>query len=188
MFFFVVFFCLLNPARHYRLRRWKVNKRQNALVRRETCPRADSLCFSQPLYHFFFLWVYFHNWEEFLDNTYFAETPSTIPNGCPRNLGGAASDYVTGEDWARRKTMVSYREAETKITRCLPSSAICEVVDEVNQAKWVADRTGCEHLTQFPLQVQEKKTTKKNLSFLLSMRPMQNNDMLACLVFLLKEI
>lgn len=51
------------------------------------------LCFT------LFLWVYFHNCEEFLDNTYFVETPSAIPNGCPRNLRGAAGNYVIGEDW-----------------------------------------------------------------------------------------
>lgn len=28
-----------------------------------------------------FLWVYFHNYKEFGDNTYFVETPSAIPNG-----------------------------------------------------------------------------------------------------------
>lgn len=39
------------------------------------------LYFSQSLYLFLFPWVYFHNCEEFLDNTYFVETPSAIPNG-----------------------------------------------------------------------------------------------------------
>lgn len=41
---------------------------------------------------------YFHNCKEFLDNTYFVETPSAIPNGCPCNLRGAAGNYVIGED------------------------------------------------------------------------------------------
>lgn len=61
-------------------------------------PISSFLYFSQSPYRFLFLWVYFHNCKEFLDNTYFVETPSAIPNGCPRNLRGAASNYVIGED------------------------------------------------------------------------------------------
>lgn len=45
----------------------------------------------------------FHNCKEFLDNTYFVETPSAIPEGCPRNLRGAATDFVTGEDRVERE-------------------------------------------------------------------------------------
>lgn len=49
-------------------------------------------------YHFFILWIISIAVWNFLDNTYLVETPSAIPNGRPCNLGGAASDYVIGED------------------------------------------------------------------------------------------
>lgn len=72
------------------------------LIRREVWPYAHS---SIPRLSLFLLVGYFHSRAEFLDNTYFVETPSAIPNGCPRNLGGAASDYVIGEDWVHTEAV-----------------------------------------------------------------------------------
>lgn len=94
---------------------------------------------------------------EFLDNTYFVETPSAIPNGCPRNLGGAASDYVIGEDWVHTEAIAWW--AIEKVKQRFP-----DVYPDLPYVSWVmnlrpqivAPRTSVNLWPGGPLQVEEK--------------------------------
>lgn len=71
------------------------DQKKKVLIGQKVWPDAHS---SIPRPSLFLLVGCFHGGVEFLDNTYFVEIPSAIPNGRPRNLRGAASDYVIGED------------------------------------------------------------------------------------------
>lgn len=78
------------------------NDEKKVLIGRKVWPDAHS---SIPRPSLFLLVGCFHDCVEFLDNTYFVEIPSAIPNGRPRNLRGAASDYVIGEDWVHTEAV-----------------------------------------------------------------------------------
>lgn len=82
------------------------------------------------IFHFFFLWVISIAAWNFLDNTYFVETPSAIPNGCPCHLWGAASDCVIGEDWVHTEAVAWW--AIEKVNQRFP-----DVYPDLPYVSWV---------------------------------------------------
>lgn len=94
--------------------------------------RSDSHAHTSPIpvYHCFFLWAISIAVWNFLDNTYFVETPSVSPNGCPCNLGGAASDYVIGEDWVHTEAVAWW--AIEKVNQRFP-----DVYPDLPYVSWV---------------------------------------------------
>lgn len=62
------------------------------------------------------------------------ETPSAIPNGCPRNLRGAAGNYVIGEDWVHSErpwAWCTIEKLKQRLPDVYPAFAICALVNKL---------------------------------------------------------